>query len=93
MAYPSPVTAYPAQPQGPYVAPPPPIGYPTKVDSGYPQHSAPIETTTRGDDGFWKGWYVFTYYLSICLFISWKMLELQTTLQYFLLNVNVLSDY
>nr|POE55915.1 hypothetical protein CFP56_77053 [Quercus suber] len=55
LAYPSPVTAYPAQPQGPYVAPPPPIGYPTKVDSGYPQHTAPIETATRGDDGFWKG--------------------------------------
>ena len=80
MAYPSPVTAYPAQPQGPYVAPPPPIGYPTKVDSGYPQHSAPIETTTRGDDGFWKGWYVFTYYLSICLF-------------YFLENVRVTNYF
>ncbi|KAL0008963.1 hypothetical protein SO802_010465, partial [Lithocarpus litseifolius] len=52
LAYPSPVTAYPAQRT--YVAPPPPIGYPTKVDSGYPQYTAPIETTTRGD-GFWKG--------------------------------------
>ena len=68
VAYPSPVTAYPAQRT--YVAPPPPIGNPTKVDSGYPQHTAPIETT-RGD-GFWKGWYVFNYlsFPSVFLFLS-----------------------
>jgi hypothetical protein len=62
--YPPPQVAH-GNPQGSYVAPPPPIGYPTKGDPSNSQHTPPAETTTRGE-GFWKGWQVF-YHLLIYL--------------------------
>ena len=43
--------------------------------------------------GFGKDGVCLLIIFPICLFISWKMLELQTTLQYFLLNANVMSGY
>ncbi|KAI3457654.1 hypothetical protein Pfo_014317 [Paulownia fortunei] len=75
-AYPPPSTAYPAEPQGGYMAPPPPAGYPMKdgqQDQG--QGQAPVASTQSRGDGFWKGWLVFSllFYFSSaqlsCLFI------------------------
>ncbi|KAI3465580.1 hypothetical protein Pfo_022243 [Paulownia fortunei] len=51
-AYPPPGTAYPAEPQGGYMAPPPPAGYPMK--DGEQGQGPPANTQSRGD-GFWKG--------------------------------------
>ncbi|EYU42840.1 hypothetical protein ABFS82_13G009700 [Erythranthe guttata] len=52
-AYPPPATAYPAEPQGGYMAPPP-AGYPMK-DGHDQQGQAPPVTTQSKGDGFLKG--------------------------------------
>ncbi|KAH6796031.1 hypothetical protein C2S51_037017 [Perilla frutescens var. frutescens] len=52
-AYPPAGMAYPAEPQGGYMAAPPPVtGFPVK-DGEVP----PANTQSRGD-GFWRGWSV-----------------------------------
>ncbi|KAL7128681.1 hypothetical protein ABFS83_13G010000 [Erythranthe nasuta] len=51
-AYPPPATAYPAEPHGGYMAPPP-AGYPMK--DGHEQGQAPPVTTQSKGDGFLKG--------------------------------------
>ncbi|KAL3646179.1 Protein CYSTEINE-RICH TRANSMEMBRANE MODULE 9 [Castilleja foliolosa] len=53
-AYPPPATAYPTEPQGGFMAQPPPAGYPMK-DGQQDHGQAPAVTTQSRGDGFWKG--------------------------------------
>ncbi|KAK6142401.1 hypothetical protein DH2020_022749 [Rehmannia glutinosa] len=51
IAYPPPGTAYPAEAQGGYMAPPPPAGYPMKDGQQGQGEGPPGSTKSRGSDG------------------------------------------